>query len=213
MLAEPLGNVTKACDRRRLVLFNGPAEAGHEPGTSLTGSTDQRLSMASILIVLSTAAGSTARSPIAYLLLAAARTGTMQQEVNTAAATGYRVVAASRTEGNEVVVVLERSPDKYQYRLIATTENRYLAAGNERGRRRRLSRRGTRASRRSGRAEGSAGVLAGNNDATRASSGADGEGPRGSAQGQYTRSSPPNVPARCRKKSARPPSTAICSSR
>jgi len=80
-----------------------------------------RLSAGIAFIVLSTAAVSHGQERDRYLLLAAARTGTMQQEVNTAAATGYRVVAASRTEGNEVVVVLERSPDKYQYRLLATT--------------------------------------------------------------------------------------------
>lgn len=57
-----------------------------------------------------------------YLLLAAQRTGTMQQEINDAAAKGFRVVAASRTEGTEVIVLLEQSTDKYQYRLIATTK-------------------------------------------------------------------------------------------
>jgi hypothetical protein len=56
-----------------------------------------------------------------YVLLATQRTGTMQQEINEAAAKGFRVVAASRTEGTEVIVLLEQSTDKYQYRLIATT--------------------------------------------------------------------------------------------
>ena len=57
-----------------------------------------------------------------YLLLAAFKTGTMQEEVNAAAATGYRVIAASRTEGAEVVVVLEQASGSYQYRLLATTK-------------------------------------------------------------------------------------------
>ncbi len=56
-----------------------------------------------------------------YLLLAATRTGTMQAEVNDAAARGYRVVAASCTEGAEVIVTLERAEGRYQYLLIATT--------------------------------------------------------------------------------------------
>jgi hypothetical protein len=45
----------------------------------------------------------------------------MQEEINEAAAKGFRVVAASRTEGTEVIVLLEQTKDKYQYRLIATT--------------------------------------------------------------------------------------------
>jgi hypothetical protein len=56
-----------------------------------------------------------------YILLAAQRTGTMQQEINDAAAKGFRVIAASRTEGTEVIVLLEQTTDKYQYRLLATT--------------------------------------------------------------------------------------------
>ena len=56
-----------------------------------------------------------------YLLLATQRTGTMQQEINDASARGYRVIAASRTEGTEVVVVLEQSVGEYKYKLIATT--------------------------------------------------------------------------------------------
>jgi hypothetical protein len=56
-----------------------------------------------------------------YLLLAAARTGTMQDEINQAAGTGYRVIAASRTDSTEVVVVLQRTGGQYQYRLLATT--------------------------------------------------------------------------------------------
>lgn len=72
-----------------------------------------------------------------YLLLAATRTGTMQTEINDAAARGYRVVAASRTEGAEVIVTLERAEGRYQYRLIATTRTgtlqRELTEGVEAG--------------------------------------------------------------------------------
>jgi hypothetical protein len=84
-----------------------------------------RNSVAIALFVLSAAAVSTPQEASAqderYLLLAAQRTGTMQQEINEAAAKGFRVVAASRTEGTEVIVLLEQSKDKYQYRLLATT--------------------------------------------------------------------------------------------
>jgi hypothetical protein len=72
-----------------------------------------------------------------YLLLAATRTGTMQAEINDAAARGYRVVAASRTEGTEVIVTLERAEDRFQYLLIATTRTgtlqRELTDGVEAG--------------------------------------------------------------------------------
>jgi hypothetical protein len=72
-------------------------------------------------LALGSAAVPGAQEPDRYVLLAAARTGTMQDEINTAAASGYRVVAASRTDGNEVVVVLEQTAGKYEYRLLATT--------------------------------------------------------------------------------------------
>jgi hypothetical protein len=54
-----------------------------------------------------------------YLLLATERTGTMQQEINEAAANGFRVVASSPGDGSEVVVLLEQTKDKYEYRLLA----------------------------------------------------------------------------------------------
>jgi len=85
------------------------------------GALTMRLLIGIAFIVLSTAAVLHGQERDRYLLLAAARTGTMQEEINTTAATGYRVLAASRTEGSEVVVVLEQTPDKYQYRLLATT--------------------------------------------------------------------------------------------
>jgi hypothetical protein len=72
-----------------------------------------------------------------YLLLATTRTGTMQKEINDAAARGYRVVAASRTEGTEVIVTLERTGERFEYRLIATTRTgtlqRELTEGVEAG--------------------------------------------------------------------------------
>jgi len=56
-----------------------------------------------------------------YLLLATERTGTMQEEINQATSRGYRVIAASRTEGTEVIVVMQQAAGTYQYRLLATT--------------------------------------------------------------------------------------------
>ena len=56
-----------------------------------------------------------------YLLLAAQRTGTLQQEINDAAAKGFRLVAASRTDDNDAIILFEQVQGKYQYRLIATT--------------------------------------------------------------------------------------------
>jgi hypothetical protein len=56
-----------------------------------------------------------------YLLLATSRTSTMQKEINDAAEKGYRVVGATRTEGMEVIVVMEQTSETYRYRLLATT--------------------------------------------------------------------------------------------
>jgi hypothetical protein len=56
-----------------------------------------------------------------YLLLAAARTATLLDEINRAVERGFRVVAASRTDDAEAVVALERTTGTYSYRLIATT--------------------------------------------------------------------------------------------
>jgi len=77
----------------------------------------------SVMVVMTLGALATpeAQEQDQYLLLAAARTGTMQEEINQAAATGYRVIAASRTESSEVIVVLQRTGGQYQYRLLATT--------------------------------------------------------------------------------------------
>jgi len=59
-----------------------------------------------------------------FLFLATARTGTMQRELDQAAAAGYRILTGSPTSGHEMVLVLEKvvtPPDTYQYRLLATT--------------------------------------------------------------------------------------------
>lgn len=59
-----------------------------------------------------------------YLLLATQKTSTMQQELDEAAALGFRVLVGSPTSGTEVVLFLERvaTPEKpYRYKLLATT--------------------------------------------------------------------------------------------
>lgn len=58
-----------------------------------------------------------------FLLLATTKTSTMQKELAEAAAAGYRVLAGSRTSGQEVALILEKSadpPNVYQYYLLAT---------------------------------------------------------------------------------------------
>ena len=57
-----------------------------------------------------------------YLLLATERTATMQQEINEAAARGFRVVAASPSDGSEAIVLLEQTKGTYQYQLVAATK-------------------------------------------------------------------------------------------
>lgn len=57
-----------------------------------------------------------------YLLLATRRTGTLQAELDRAAAQGYRVLVGSAAPGREIMLVLERAtqpPDTYTYRLLA----------------------------------------------------------------------------------------------
>ena len=59
-----------------------------------------------------------------YLLLATTRTSTMQEELDEAAALGFRIVAASPTSGDEMAVFLERvatPPETYEYLLLATS--------------------------------------------------------------------------------------------
>jgi hypothetical protein len=80
-----------------------------------------RVSSLVVLAALLAASPSPAQEPERYLLLAATRTATMQEEVNQAAARGYRVVGASRTENAEVIVAMEKATGTFSYRLIATT--------------------------------------------------------------------------------------------
>jgi hypothetical protein len=84
-----------------------------------------RHSIAIALLVLSAAAVAEAQDD-RYLLLATERTKTMQQEINEAAARGFRVVAASPKDSSEVVVVLEQTKDRYEYLLVATTRTATL---------------------------------------------------------------------------------------
>ena len=61
-----------------------------------------------------------------YLLLATERTGTMEEELDEAAALGFRVVLGAPSSGDEVVLFLQRAvepPDTYDYRLIATSRS------------------------------------------------------------------------------------------
>jgi hypothetical protein len=95
-----------------------------------------RTPLSIVLLAVSVAAVAEAQDD-RYLLLATERTSTMQQEINEAASRGFRVVAASPREGSEVIVVLEQTKDKYDYRLVATTRTgtlqREISAAAEAG--------------------------------------------------------------------------------
>lgn len=59
-----------------------------------------------------------------YLLLATKKTGTMEKELQEAAASGFRVLVGSPTSGSEMAIFMERvatPPDVYRYKLLATT--------------------------------------------------------------------------------------------
>jgi hypothetical protein len=90
-----------------------------------------------VLTVVLLASPAPAQQAERYLLLAATRTSTMQDEINQAAGRGYRVVGASRTENAEVIVAMEQAIGAYTYRLIATTRTgtlqREIAAAAEGG--------------------------------------------------------------------------------
>ena len=61
-----------------------------------------------------------------YLLVAAERTSTMQDELSEVAGQGFRIVTGAPTSGNEMAVFLERTsqpPDTYAYQLLATTRS------------------------------------------------------------------------------------------
>jgi hypothetical protein len=74
-----------------------------------------------VALLILTAASVAKAEDDRYLLLATERTSTMQQEINEAAARGFRVVAASPKASSELVVLLEQTEDKYEYLLLATT--------------------------------------------------------------------------------------------
>src|SRR5437867_3304698 len=59
-----------------------------------------------------------------YKLLATTRTGTMQKEVDEAAAQGYRVLMGSPTSGTEMALFMHRiatPPQIYSYKILATS--------------------------------------------------------------------------------------------
>ena len=60
-----------------------------------------------------------------FVLLATKKTSTMQQELNEASASGYRIMTGSPTSQKEMAVILERvgtPPNNYEYLLLATTK-------------------------------------------------------------------------------------------
>lgn len=72
----------------------------------------------------------TSETPYKYKLLATTRTGTMQKELNQAAAEGFRllprtmIAKAQLLGGVEIVMILEKPPvveKQYDYKLLATT--------------------------------------------------------------------------------------------
>src|SRR5262245_35318040 len=59
-----------------------------------------------------------------YLMLATAKTSTMQKELDEAAEQGFRILMSSPTSTWEMAILLERKaqpPDNFNYRLLATT--------------------------------------------------------------------------------------------
>lgn len=71
----------------------------------------------------------TVEAPYRYKLLATTRTGTMQKELNEAAAGGFRLLSRTMIAkpqllgGVEIVMIMERPPQvtkQYQYKLLAT---------------------------------------------------------------------------------------------
>jgi len=83
------------------------------------------------VLLLSVAVGSataqTAVGTVEYRVLATGKTSTMEKELNAAAEAGFRFSAVMGGEtafgGNEVVVVMSKSPlrGRYAYRLLATS--------------------------------------------------------------------------------------------
>lgn len=71
----------------------------------------------------------TAQAPYKYTLLATTRTGTMQKELNEAAAGGFRLIPSTMIAkksfmgGVEIVMIIEQAPKatrQYEYKLLAT---------------------------------------------------------------------------------------------
>jgi len=90
-----------------------------------------RIRVSNILIVLVFALATLGAQPLdltqRYLLLATARTTTMQHELNEAAAAGYRVLGGAHQTGDEgdgqLMVLLEKvthPPEIYRYQLLET---------------------------------------------------------------------------------------------
>jgi hypothetical protein len=86
---------------------------------------------ASLLVALSlsSVAIAGAADPVEYRVLATNKTSTMEKEMRDAAAAGFRFGGTMGGEtafgGNEVVVVMTRAggaPQRYEYRLLATTK-------------------------------------------------------------------------------------------
>lgn len=72
----------------------------------------------------------TVEAPYKYKLLATSRTGTMQKELNEAAANGFRLIPSTMIAksgmliGVEIVMILEQPPKvvrQYEYKLLATS--------------------------------------------------------------------------------------------
>lgn len=81
-----------------------------------------------VALILSVAVGAIAQKSDeqnpTYLLLATKRTGTMQKEIDEAAAQGYRILTGSPTSGEEMALFMHKiatPSDPYQYKVLATT--------------------------------------------------------------------------------------------
>lgn len=84
-----------------------------------------RLGLTLMLFAIA-AVGQDSGEPGKYLLLATNRTGTMEKELNTAGARGYRVTGAQGGQtsfgGKEAVVIMQLDPEgrRFRYILLAT---------------------------------------------------------------------------------------------
>lgn len=103
------------------------AEAGFRFGGVMGGETS--FGGSEVVVVMSRAAGETAKARYEYRLLATSKTSTMQKEIQEAGDAGFeycgQTVFKSTFGGKEVVVLLERDtqapkPQRAEYRLLAT---------------------------------------------------------------------------------------------